>query len=106
MSGGAPFRRQRRAGRPVPHGRVAGANGPGTLPGEGCEFDVLLRSLPAAGGGGPDEGVPSRETMRVVIVHSDALEALFDAKLEARLTEERRCVETAAAGTNRTPASC
>jgi transposase len=69
-------------------------------------FPVLLHRAPRDGGEGPPEGVPSVETMRFLIVHSDSLAALFDAQLDARLTKENAEVAAAVARVNRKPASC
>ena len=69
-------------------------------------FPVLLHRAAADGGEGPSEGVPSVETMRFLVVHSDALAALFDAQLDGRLASERESVVTAVARVNRKPASC
>lgn len=69
-------------------------------------FPVLLQRRPEDGAAGPAEGVPSVETMRFLIVHSDSLEALFDAQLEGRLADEQAGVTTALTRVNRKPASC
>jgi len=69
-------------------------------------FPVLLHRNLADGEEGPPEGVPSLETLRFLVVHSDALAALFDAQLEGRLASERDSVATALARVNRKPASC
>ena len=69
-------------------------------------FPVLLHRSAGEGLAGPPEGVPSIETMRFLIVHSDSLAALFDAQLERRLTGEREGVAAALSRVNRTPASC
>jgi len=69
-------------------------------------FPVLLHRRPAAGGEGPPEGVPSVETLRFLVVHSDSLAALFDAQLDQRLADERKKVAAAVERVNRKPASC
>ena len=69
-------------------------------------FPMLLQRAPEAGSEGPPEGVPSVETMRFLVVHSDSLAALFDAQLERRLSSERDGVATSVARANRKPASC
>jgi transposase len=69
-------------------------------------FPVLLHRAPEGGAHGPPEGVPSVETLRFLVVHSDGLAALFDAQLERRLADEREGVVEALARANRKPASC
>ncbi|MDP2317231.1 MAG: hypothetical protein Q8P41_30370 [Pseudomonadota bacterium] len=69
-------------------------------------FPVLLHRPPEGGAAGPTEGVPSVETMRFLIVHSDSLAALFEAQLKGRLAAEQMGVAAAVVRVNRKPASC
>jgi transposase len=66
-------------------------------------FSVLLHP---PDGGGPSEGVPSVETMRFLVVHSDSLAALFETQLPGRLVAEQKAVTDSLTRTNRKPASC
>ncbi len=69
-------------------------------------FEVLLHRRAADGGEGPPEGVPSLETLRFLVVHSDSLAANFEAQLPGRLSDERDEVAAAVLRINRKPASC
>ena len=70
-------------------------------------FSVTLRKQLKSGTQGPQErGVDSVETMRFLIVHSDALAAQFETRLAGRLTKETEAVAQALARLNRKGASC
>ena len=69
-------------------------------------FPVLLHKAPSASTPGPLPAVQSVETLRFLVVHSDALAALFDAQLDGRLDAERAAVVKALAKVNKKPASC
>ncbi len=69
-------------------------------------FPVLLHKAPSASAPGPLPAVQSVETMRFLVVHSDALAALFDGQLEGRLDAGRAAVVKALEKVNNKPASC
>jgi transposase len=71
-----------------------------------ASFPVLLHRDPGVGKEGPPEGVSSLETLRFLVVHSDALARLFDAQLDDRLADEDAAVAAAVKRVNRQPAHC
>ena len=70
-----------------------------------ADFPTLLQPPLPEGTAGPRPLVASRETLRFLLVHSDALAANFEARLSGRLSDETRSVETVIARLNRKPAS-
>lgn len=70
------------------------------------DFPMLLHKAPSTEHPGPNDAVESIETMRFVVIHSDALLAAFDGRLESRLNAEMDEITAAITRTNRKPASC
>jgi len=71
-----------------------------------AEFPTLLQPPLDEGTEGPRQLVASREVLRFLLVHSDALAANFEARLTGRLTDEAKAVEASVVRLNRKPAAC
>lgn len=71
-----------------------------------AEFPMLLHPPLAAGVAGPKQLIASGETLRFLLVHSDALAANFAARLPGRIADEAAAITAAVTRFNRKPGSC